>query len=100
MAAVTLDAAADTFEQLPAPLWAERSRHELARIGGRRVADGNFTETERLIAALVATGCSNREVAQELAISAKTVEWNLSKIYRKLGVRTRTELAARMPKQI
>jgi DNA-binding CsgD family transcriptional regulator len=94
-AATTLGEARELFERLPAPLWAARARHELARIGGRRIADGTLTETERRIAVLVAAGRSNAEVARELVLSVKTVEWNLSKAYRKLGVRSRAELAAR-----
>jgi DNA-binding NarL/FixJ family response regulator len=46
------------------------------------------------IAELVARGLTNREVAAELRVSPKTVEWNLTKIYRVLDVRSRTELAA------
>ena len=91
---------AQLFERLPAPLWAERARRELARIGGRRVADGALTETERRVVELVAAGRSNNEVARELVVSTKTVEWNLSKVYRKLGVRSRAELAARVAGQI
>jgi DNA-binding NarL/FixJ family response regulator len=52
--------------------------------------------TERRIAELVAKGCTNHEVASRLFFSPKTVEWNLSKIYRKLHVRSRTELAAKL----
>ena len=54
-------------------------------------------ELER-IAELVAKGCTNHEVASRLFFSPKTVEWNLSKIYRKLHVRSRTELAAKLAK--
>ena len=50
--------------------------------------------TEKRIAELVAKGCTNHEVASRLFFSPKTVEWNLSKIYRKVHVRSRTELAA------
>ena len=53
-----------------------------------------LTSAERRIAALVAAGRRNTEVAAELEISAKTVEWHLSRVYRKLGVRSRVELAA------
>jgi DNA-binding CsgD family transcriptional regulator len=100
VAATTLGEAVRIFERLPAPLWAERARRELSRIGGRRVSDGALTETERRVVELVATGRSNREVARELVLSTKTVEWNLSKVYRKLGVRSRAELAARLAGQI
>ncbi len=48
------------------------------------------------MAALVAAGRTYREVADALFISPKTVQWNLSKIYRKLGVRSRAELAAKL----
>jgi DNA-binding CsgD family transcriptional regulator/uncharacterized protein HemY len=100
MAATTLGQALEIFERLPAPLWAERVTREVARIGGRRVDDGALSETERRVVALVAAGRTNDEVARELVVSTKTVEWNLSKVYRKLGVRSRAELAARLARQI
>jgi DNA-binding CsgD family transcriptional regulator len=99
-AAATLREALELFQSLPAPIWATRTVRELARIGGRPVADGNLTETERRIVALVAAGHTNAETARELALSPKTVEWNLSKAYRKLGVRSRSQLAARTAGQI
>ena len=55
-----------------------------------------LSETERRIVELVAAGRRNSEVAAELSLSPNTVAWNLSKVYRKLGVSSRTELAARM----
>jgi DNA-binding CsgD family transcriptional regulator len=91
----TLADAAAVFESIPAPLWVERARSEAARIGGRVPVGGELTEVERRIAELVAAGYSNAEVAQTLVVSRKTVEWNLSNVYRKLGVRSRTELARR-----
>jgi DNA-binding CsgD family transcriptional regulator len=94
-ARATLGQALAIFEALPAPLWAERVRAESGRIGGRVSSGRELTETERRIADLVAEGRSNREVATELFLSRKTVEWNLSNVYRKLGVRSRTELARR-----
>ncbi len=67
----------------------------MARIGGRRgPSSGALTATESAIAELVAAGRTNDEVAVALSLSPRTVQWNLSKIYRKLGVRSRTELAA------
>ena len=84
------------LERLGALVYAERARSELARIGGRAVAAGDeLSETERQIADLVAQGRSNKEVAAALSLSPKTVEWNLSKVYAKLGVRSRAELASR-----
>lgn len=52
-----------------------------------------LTQTERRIVSLVADGRTNHEIADRLRMRPKTVEWNLTKIYRKLNVRSRTELA-------
>jgi DNA-binding CsgD family transcriptional regulator len=92
----TLERSLAIFEALGARLWAEKARSELRRIGGRTASDGELSETERQIVELVVAGRKNREVAEELSLSPNTVAWNLSKIYRKLGVRSRTELAARI----
>jgi DNA-binding CsgD family transcriptional regulator len=91
----TLEQALWTFDHLGAHLWAQRTRGELRRIGGRAASGGQLSETEERIVALVCAGQTNKQVAQALSLSAKTVAWNLSKVYRKLGVRSRTELAAR-----
>ena len=93
----SLQGALDIFERLGAPLWAERARAELARIGLRPPAPLDLTPTEERVAELVAAGHTNREVAQALFVSVHTVEDNLRRIYRKLGVRSRTELAAHRP---
>ena len=91
-----LDQALATFERLGARLWAEQTRSELARIGSRAAAAGReLSETERRIAALAVEGQSNKEIAAALHLSPKTVEWNLSRIYAKLGIRSRAQLAAR-----
>jgi DNA-binding CsgD family transcriptional regulator len=55
-----------------------------------------LSETERRIVALVVAGRTNDEVAERLFLSPKTVEWSLTKVYRKLRVRSRTELAAKL----
>ena len=81
------------FERLGAPLWAEQTRAELARIGGRAPSRGELTEAERRIAELVAEGRTNREVAAALFLTEHSVETALTRIYRKLGVRSRAELA-------
>ena len=92
-----LEQALAVFERLGAQVYAKRARSELARIGGRTAAAGDeLSETERRVADLVAQGRSNKEVAAALSLSPKTVEWNLSKVYAKLGVRSRAELAARV----
>jgi DNA-binding CsgD family transcriptional regulator len=97
-ARTTLESALAVFEELGAALWAERARAEIARLGGRRARDRDeLTETERRIAELAADGRSNREIAGELFVSERTVESNLTRAYRKLGVRSRTELARRLP---
>ena len=90
----TLEQAAGIFDQLGAALWSAKARRELARISGRRRVDG-LTETELRIAELVAAGRSNKEVASELFVTVRTVEWNLTRIYLKLGVRSRSQLASR-----
>ena len=92
----TLEGAALRFERLGARLWAARAHSELRRIGGRPASANALSETERRIVELVVAGHRNREVAAELSLSANTVAWNLSKIYRKLGVSSRTELAAQI----
>lgn len=92
----SLEAALAVFEQLGARLWAEKARAELARIGGRARTDG-LTATEQRIADLVAEGRSNKEVAAALFVTVKTVERNLTRIYEKLGVRSRVQLAGRLP---
>jgi DNA-binding CsgD family transcriptional regulator len=91
-----IEGALRTFESLGAPLWAERARLELARIGGRPPQPKDLTPTEEEVARLVAEGRTNREVASALFMSPHTVDANLRRIYRKLGVRSRTELAARL----
>jgi DNA-binding NarL/FixJ family response regulator len=92
----TLAAALGAFEELGAPLWAARARAELARIGGRPAASGDLTATERRVAELVAEGLSNKEVAAALFVTPKTVATELSRIYGKLGVHSRTQLAHRL----
>jgi DNA-binding CsgD family transcriptional regulator len=92
-ARTTLEDALARFEQLGAPLWAEQTRAELARVGGRAPSRGELTEAEHRIARLVAQGSTNREVAAALFLTEHSVETALTRIYRKLGVRSRAELA-------
>jgi len=93
-----LGRARDAFAALGAVLWVDRANAELARIGGRPVSPFELTDTEAQIAALVAQGRTNRETADALFVSAATVQASLKRIYQKLGVRSRTELAARLPR--
>jgi DNA-binding CsgD family transcriptional regulator len=91
----TLEQASALFVGLPAPLWAAKAKGELARIGGRAPSRDELTASESRIAALVAEGRSNREVAAALFLTEHTVETALTRIYRKLGVRSRSALAHR-----
>jgi DNA-binding CsgD family transcriptional regulator len=96
LARETLEEALSRFEDVGARLWAQRARDELERIGGRRAQTEELTASERRVAELVGQGLSNREVASQLFLSPKTVEFHLRNIFRKLGVRSRTELARRI----
>ncbi len=91
----TLGQALSTFEHLGAPLWADKARRELSKIAVRSPVD-ELTETERRIAALIAEGRTNREVASAMFVTENTVQTHVQHIFRKLGVRSRTELAARV----
>jgi DNA-binding CsgD family transcriptional regulator len=91
-----LEAACGELDAIGARAWAARARAELARVGGRPPASGALTPTERRVAELVAEGLQTKQVAGRLFVSPKTVEGHLSRIYGKLGVRSRTELAHRL----
>jgi DNA-binding CsgD family transcriptional regulator len=81
------------FATLGARAWVEHADAEVVRIGGRRAADGELTEAEERVARLVAEGHTNREVAAALFVTVHTVEAALTRVYSKLGVRSRAELA-------
>jgi DNA-binding CsgD family transcriptional regulator len=95
-----LEAAGATFERLGAQPWLRRAEAELRSTGrtvrSREERGDELTPSELQVALRVAEGLTNREVAGVLFLSPKTVEHHLSAIYRKLGVRSRTELARRM----
>lgn len=95
-AATTLREALKTFEDLNTRLWADRARAELARadVGTRRMS--SLSPSEQRVAELAASGMTNRDVAAALFISPKTVESNLARIYRKLGIHSRAELGRHM----
>lgn len=91
----TFAAAHDAFTQIGSPVWAERARLELHSSAGVPPSpqpSPTLTSTERRVAERAAGGLSNRDIAAELFISAKTVEMNLSRAYRKLGIRSRSQL--------
>jgi DNA-binding CsgD family transcriptional regulator len=88
-----LEAARTIFGDLGAKAWARRAEAELARIGGRTSSRWELTPSERSVADLAAAGRSNREIADQLVLSVRTVESHLASVYRKLGVRSRVQLA-------
>ncbi|MEV6692296.1 AAA family ATPase [Micromonospora sp. NPDC051196] len=89
-----LQAAAAEFDALGAVAFAARARAEAARLGGRPPAPSALTATEERVARLAALGRTSRAIADELFVSPKTVETNLSRVYRKLGISRRAELNA------
>jgi DNA-binding CsgD family transcriptional regulator len=100
-ATIQLEAARERFAVLGARPFVERCTLELTGTGlapvKRTSTDpARLTPQERAVAELAATGMSNREIASEMAISAKTVQFHISNIYAKLGVRSRLQLANRL----
>lgn len=99
-----LRAALHRFDEQEARPWADRARSELAAAGDRRAAAGTsrtplteeLTSQELQIAMLVAQGLQNRDIAGALFLSVRTVEFHLTRVYRKLGVRGRAALAHRL----
>jgi len=96
LAAQAFTEARTMFEHLGAPTWAQQASSELMRVGPRRRAPDELTATELRVAELAAAGMTNREVAQVTYMSAKTVEAHLASVYRKLGIRSRAQLGARV----
>ena len=94
-ATASLDEAAAIFGRLGAPRWQALAQAQRARLAPG--PDSTLTPTERRIAELVTAGQSNPEIAATLYISVKTVEANLTRIYRKLGYRGRVDLARGHP---
>ena len=95
LARESLERALGLCEAIGATLWAERAHAELARIRG--VPEPNeLSPTEARVAALAASGLTNREIAASAFMSQKTVESNLSHVYRKLGIRSRAELGVKL----
>jgi ATP/maltotriose-dependent transcriptional regulator MalT len=90
--AATLREALQTFDDLGTQQWAERAKTELARgMSGRQRSEG-LSPSERRVAELAVSGMTNRDIAAALFVSPKTVEVNLSRVYRKLKIRSRMEL--------
>lgn len=91
-ARIALSRAFDVFERLGTPLLAARATDELSRIGGRASGTLALTPTEQRVVELVCSGHTNAEVADTLFVGVRTVESHLTRIYRKLGVRSRAQL--------
>jgi DNA-binding CsgD family transcriptional regulator/tetratricopeptide (TPR) repeat protein len=99
-----LSSALGRFEWLGAPDWANRARSELQATGVRMPQPttaglATLTPQELQVTLAVARGLSNREVASQLFLSTKTVEFHLSNVFQKLGISRRTRLAAIVAKQ-
>jgi DNA-binding CsgD family transcriptional regulator len=93
----SLEEAAAAFDEIGSSGWAEEARSELTRVGARRPPRaGELTKTEQRVAELAAAGLANKQIAQDLFVSVKTVEAHLSHTYAKLGVRSRAQLARRI----
>jgi DNA-binding CsgD family transcriptional regulator len=92
LAAESFGEALATFERIGTPLWAARARGHLDRMRTVPAGASALTPAERRVAERAVAGMSNREIAAELFISVKTVETNLSNVYRKLGIRSRAQL--------
>jgi DNA-binding CsgD family transcriptional regulator len=95
-AAAALDQARTMFASVRNPLWLARVEAETRRLGGRRSASDALTPTEERVAQLAGEGLRNAEIAALLFVTPKTVEATLSRVYRKLEVRSRTELSRRL----
>jgi DNA-binding CsgD family transcriptional regulator len=101
-----LRAALAGFERLGAERWAERARTQLRNLGAAVAPSAEeqslavLNEQELQIARLVSRGMTNREAAAALFLSPKTIEYHLRAIYRKLEIRSRTQLAAIMTREL
>ena len=97
-----LRAAHDAFVSMGADAFAERARHELLATGAKvrkRVDEtrDELTPQEEHIARLARDGMTNPQIGAELYLSPRTVEWHLNKVFTKLGIRSRRELANALP---
>jgi DNA-binding NarL/FixJ family response regulator len=91
-ARLSLDAARELFASTGAETWLARVDEELGRVAVRR-APAELSATELRIAQLAAEGLSNKAIAEQVFVSVKTVEGNLKRAYRKLGISSRAQLA-------
>ena len=89
----SLDEANAIFQHLGAAIWSARTQGELARISGAGPRSAGLSETEWRIAELAIVGRTNKQIAAELHLTVRTVESNLTRVYRKHGVSSRAQLA-------
>jgi DNA-binding CsgD family transcriptional regulator len=93
----SLEQAATGFDEIGSVGWSESTRSELDRVSARRPRPaGELTPSEQRVAELAAEGLANREIAQTLFVTVRTVEEHLSHAYAKLGIRSRAQLASRL----
>lgn len=102
-ARIMLEQAVSAFDKLGAQRWAGQARAEARRLPASRARTGQtgtrLTATEERIAQLAAAGLTNLQIASRAFISQKTVEANLSRVYTKLGIRSRAQLALALSKR-
>jgi DNA-binding CsgD family transcriptional regulator len=82
------------FTTIGAGAWLALADAERARLGRRRARDDSLTPTEEEVVRLAAAGATNSQMATAMHVSPKTIEAHLTRIYRKLGIRSRAELGA------
>lgn len=100
-ARVELTAAHEVLRALGATAWADRAATEMRATGAslrpRSPGSESLTPQELQMAMLAASGHRNREIAGQLFVSEKTVEAHLGRVFRKLGIHSRTQLALLLP---
>ncbi|HYN98183.1 MAG TPA: helix-turn-helix transcriptional regulator, partial [Actinomycetota bacterium] len=94
-----LEEALAIFQGAGALAWADRAREELERVGLRPRAPGELTPTEARVADLAAAGLSTKAIAAEAFLTPKSVEGVLTRVYRKLGVTSRAQLASKLARR-
>jgi DNA-binding CsgD family transcriptional regulator len=98
LARLALEDALAIFDELGAAAWAERTRQELRRVTTRR-APTTLTPTEQEIARLASEGLTNAAIAERMFVAVNTVEANLRRAYRKLGITSRAQLSRALDEQ-
>jgi DNA-binding NarL/FixJ family response regulator/RecA/RadA recombinase len=88
----SLEEAVEIFRRLDTEAWTRRAEDELARVAVRRAPE-QLSSTELRIARLASSGLTNRAIATQVFLTPKAVEANLARAYRKLGIRSRAQLA-------